>query len=125
MREKKFVNVVNSFSYSSDKEAIMREFTVIAAREGKKKSELITEIIEEYVKNHSEGNNTFKLDNWQQDPEFKATPALLSDREKWNNYIDECSDNDCTEIAIMANHISRVVQMRRAKEFKDSKSIIK
>src|SRR5687768_17548262 len=120
MREKRHWSI-SSFSYPLDKVSIINELESIARREGKTRSSLIWEMVEEFVKNHSEGNNTFTLDTWQQDPGFKATPALLSDREKWNKYIDECSDTDCTDIAIMANHITKIVQMRRTKEFKENK----
>ena len=119
MKMKKGNHIVNSFSYLSDKETIMRELEVIAAREGKSKSNLLVELIEEYVKNHSEGNNTFKLDIWAQDPEFKALPTLLAPKEKWIDYIDTCNDDECTKIAIMANHVNRLIQMRRTKEWKE------
>ena len=68
-------NNVSSFSYKEDKEAIVNELDIIAAREGKRKSEIIVSLIEEYVKAHSAGNDSFKLDNWSEDPEFKAVPT--------------------------------------------------
>ena len=119
MRPKRFDVAVNSFSYPVNKSNIIQEFRIIAAREGKSLSELLVEILEEYVKNHSQGNNTFKLDIWQEDPNFKALPTLLSDAEKWNKYIDECNDEECTKIAVMASHVNKVVQMRRTKEWKE------
>ena len=113
MKPKKGSNIVGSFSYPSDKEEIIRELRVIAAREGKSQSNLICDIIEEYVKNHSEGNNTFKLDNWTEDPEFKAIPTLLSPTEKWSKYVDECSDDELTQIGLMSNQIFKYVSVRR------------
>lgn len=123
MRQKKCDVAVNSFSYPINKSNILREFRVIAAREGKSFSELMCEILEEYVKNHSQGNNTFRLDVWTEDPTFKVLPTLLAPTEKWNNYVDECSDDECTKIAVMANHVHRLVQMRRTKEWKKRQQI--
>lgn len=116
MRNKKGSNIVGSFSYPSEKEEVIRELRVIAAREGKSQSNLICDIIEEYVKNHSEGNTTFKLDNWTEDPNFKALPTLLAPKEKWTKYVEECNDKECTSIALMANHINKEIQRRRTSE---------
>ena len=80
------MNVVSSFSFSDDKKAVLEEFTKIADREGKGRSELLIELVEEYVKTHSEGNPVFTLDQFQ-DPNFKAMPATMSPTPKWNEYI--------------------------------------
>ena len=111
--------IISSFSYPVDEVNILEELDKIARREGKTRSSLTFEILKEYVKNHSEGNNTFKLDVWQEDPEFKALPTLLAGADKWNKYIDECDDQECTKIAVMANHVNKVIQMRRTKEWKE------
>lgn len=116
MKLKKGSNIVGSFSYPSEKEEVIRELRVIAAREGKSQSNLICDIIEEYVKNHAEGNTTFKLDNWTEDPEFKAIPTLLSSEDKWSKYIEECNDKECTSIALMTNHIHKEIHRRRTSE---------
>ncbi len=80
------MNVVSSFSFTEDKKQMLEEFKKIADREGKGRSELIIELLEEYVKNHSAGNSTFKIDDFQ-DPNFIAMPATMSDTGKWNEYI--------------------------------------
>jgi hypothetical protein len=88
-------------------------------RERKSLSAIMRRAVEEYINNHAEGNDCFTLDKWQNDPNFKAVPTLMSDKEKWNNYIDSCSDQECTDIAIMANYIHTVVGMRRSREYKE------
>ena len=88
-------------------------------RERKSVSEIVREAIDEWLKNHAEGNTTFSLDNWQENPEFKAVPTLLSTPEKWSKYIDECSDYDCTQIGIMSNKVHQIVKMRRDKEYRE------
>lgn len=121
MKEKKSSNIVGSFSYPSEKEEIMKELRIIAAREGKSQSNIICDIIEEYVKNHLEGNSTFKIDNWVDNSEFKALPALLSPKEKWDSYLEECSNKECTDIAIMSKFIFEKINRRRTQEFTNQK----
>lgn len=87
-------------------------------RERKSVSAIIRRAIEEYINNHVEGNDCFTLDKWQNDPHFKAVPTLLADKEKWNHYVDSCSDQECTDIGIMANYVHTIVGMRRTKEYK-------
>lgn len=99
---------------------ILKELDVIAVREDKTRSELVCDIIKDYVTAHSEGNNTFKLDNWQEDPEFKALPTLMSSKEKWSKYILECPDSECTDIGIMSSHIFGMVKDRRNKEYRNN-----
>jgi metal-responsive CopG/Arc/MetJ family transcriptional regulator len=98
-------NLVASFSYKEDKEPLLTELNVIAAREGKRRSEIIVDLIEQYVKAHGSGNDSFKLDNWQDDPEFQAVPTILAEKEKWDSYLEECNDEELTKIAISAKQI--------------------
>lgn len=108
-------NIVASFSYKEDKEQIIAELNIIAAREKKHRSELIVELIEEYVKAHSSGNDSFKLDNWQQDPEFKAVPTILAPTQKWYSYLNDCDKEDLTKIAISAKNILKQIEYYRKK----------
>ena len=84
-------HIVSSFSFAEDKKTIIDEFKKIAQREGKSKSELAMELIEQHVKTHSEGNPVFTLDQFQ-DPNFKAMPATMSDTSKWNQYVRKYMD---------------------------------
>ena len=58
------------------------------------------------------------MDKWVKDPEFKAIPTLLSDPNKWFNYINECKDEEVTKIALISNKIKDFVTMRRTREAK-------
>lgn len=98
-------NLVASFSYKEDKEQFLTELNIIAAREGKHKSEIIIGLIEEYVKAHTTGNDSFKLDNWQADPTFQAVPTILSDPQTWFKYLQDCTPEDRTKILKQANII--------------------
>ena len=79
-------SIIDSFAFPVEKQAIMEEFKKIAKREGKSKSELNMELIEQHVKSHGNGNPVFKLDQFQ-DPEFIAMPATMSPKDQWNEYI--------------------------------------
>lgn len=97
--------MVASFSYKPDKEAYLTELNVIAAREGKHKSEIIMTLIEEFVKAHASGNDTFKLDNWQDDPTFQAVPTILADPQDWFKYLTDCKSDERGRILKQANII--------------------
>ena len=59
------------------------------------KSKVIVQLIEDYVKAHSEGNDTFKLDTWVNDSNFKAIPTILEhDKGKWVNYVNSCNESE-------------------------------
>jgi len=88
------MNIIESFSYTEKKIDIMKELENIARREGKKKSEFIVSILEEYVKTHAAGNTTFRLDNWQENPEFQAVPTLFTSYDKWKDYVDSSTSQD-------------------------------
>lgn len=56
---------------------------------GKKSHAEILEIaLEEFYKVHAKGNPSFKLDNWTEDPQFIAIPALLAPKEQRNKWIE-------------------------------------
>ena len=93
-------NFIKSFSYKEDKEPVMDELAVIAARERKDTSKIIVELIEDYVKGHSEGNSTFKLDKWNEDPDFQAVPALMSDQIKWRKHYKNSDTKARTDIRV-------------------------
>ncbi len=121
MKPKKEDIAVSSFSYPISKSDILKEFKIIAAREGKSVSELNITIIEEYVKNHSEGNNTFKLDNWNLNPNFIVVPTLLSTNEKWVEFLKTCNSKEFTDIAIKINYLYNYIRQIQVNEFKNKK----
>ena len=76
-------------------------------REHKERAEIIRIAIQEYIRNHAEGNNTFRLDKWNEDPTFTAIPTLLSKSETWYKYLQECSKEERLRIQIQANQINK------------------
>lgn len=96
------MNMIMSFSYRGEKAAVVEEFKRIAERESDK-SKVLIEIIEEYVKNHSEGNPAFSLDKWQEDPTFTIVPTLFSDRDKWKLHYESLDEKEKTKMRIKIN----------------------
>ena len=76
-------------------------------REHNSESEIVRKAIIEYIKAHMEGNETFKLEKWNEDPGFKAVPTISARSEIWYNYLTECTEKDRLQIQIQANHINQ------------------
>ena len=108
-------NVIVSFSYKEDKIAVVDEFKKIASREGKAKSELLVELIEEYVKAHSSGNPSFTMDQFQ-DPGFQAVPTIYANREKWINHYKDSNREDRVKLNIKINDLQKVFKMIEVNE---------
>jgi hypothetical protein len=108
----------NNYSLYLDEEQI-NVLNEIRWRERKSVSAIIRKAIEEYINNHAEGNDSFTLEKWQEDPNFKVVPSLLGDKSKWEGYIESCNDDECTQIGTMVTHIRNLVQIRRTREAKE------
>ena len=50
-------------------------------------NELLTRLMEDYVRIHKSGNPNYKLDNFIDNPGFKATPAFHASEESWTKYL--------------------------------------
>lgn len=70
----------------------------IGWREHKSQTEMIRRAIQDFIKAHASGNNTFKLDNWNENPDFRAVPTILSRQETWYEYLKECTPQERMEI---------------------------
>lgn len=88
-------------------------------REHKSFNEMVNKAISEYIKSHLEGNETFKLDTWQDNPDFKAIPTISASKEKWQQYIAECNNEELTQLGIQSGYIRGLVDMRRSKEARE------
>jgi hypothetical protein len=74
-------------------------------RDHKGMSDIIRIAISEFIKAHGSGNDTFRLDNWNEDPDFRAVPTILSDGVKWNKYLKDCNPEERSRILKQANII--------------------
>ena len=80
-------------------------------REHKSRSELVRRAIEDYLKTHGSGNDTYKLDNWKEDPDFQAVPAYYTDIETWINHYRNANEKDRTQLRIRAIELQKKFKM--------------
>ena len=80
------------------------------------KSKVIVQLIEDYVKAHSEGNDTFKLDTWVNDSNFKAVPTILEkNNQRWIEYVNSCNESDRRDLSICCNSVLKIIQSMEIK----------
>lgn len=84
------------------------EFEKVRWREHKDKTELARIAILEYIEKHADGNPQYDLDKWQQDPDFQAVPAFLSNRDKWMQHYKDSNEQDRTKLRIQALDLSNI-----------------
>lgn len=78
-------------------------------RDRKSKSEIFREAIDEYIRNHKEGNDAFKLDDWQTDPNFKAIPSLFGADEKWKLCFKNSNFEERTKLMIRLKYLRELL----------------
>jgi hypothetical protein len=93
-----------NFSFYVDPEQI-QVLEEIRWREHESMSGLVRKALQDYIKAHAEGNDCFKLDNWQIDPTFQAVPTILSNPQRWFSYLKTCNKQDLLRILKQANII--------------------
>ena len=95
-REAQYENRVGVTANLEKKE--LEALEEIQWREHKTKSQIIRLAILEYIKAHTNGNSTFKLDVWTNDPKFKAVPTVYADTDNWDKYLENCSSAELEEL---------------------------
>ena len=83
----------------------------ISVRENRPIGDILTKLVEEYVKIHGEGNPIHPLDLWQE-KDFKACPAFLTGLEKWGSYIQNCTEDERKEVYERASALKRHIEKR-------------
>lgn len=109
-------NIVRSFSYKQDKIQALEKFEEIAKKEGKKFSELLVEVIEDFDKKHGDGNPGFTLDHYQ-DPNFKAVPAVFRDAKTWQDYLTSRNKTELKEFESQMNVLINAYNQASKKVF--------
>jgi uncharacterized protein YpmS len=64
------------------------KFKSIVSAHGEDVGETINELIENYIKEHGDGNPTYKITDFQ-DSNFIATPAFMRDSDAVRNYLEK------------------------------------
>jgi len=86
-------------------------FEQIRWREKLSSAELSHKAMEEYIKNHAEGNETFKLETWVKDPTFQAIPTYHSDQQKWIEHYKTSDEKERTRLRIQAMNFNKWFRM--------------
>ena len=96
----------------------------VANREGNSLSSIIMEGLKKYMKIHGDGNPVYVLDKFIEDPDFKAVPAVLSNKDKWVKFCQHTNDETLKQleyqgmiIKIIANAYLNVDKAKREKTF--------
>lgn len=74
-------------------ESEYQELKMLSLKERKPVKILISNLIEDYIKEHKDGNPQFKLEQFA-DPDFIACPAFYRDARTWENYIKNANDEE-------------------------------
>lgn len=74
-------------------------------REHQSMSSIVRKAVQEYIKAHGSGNDTFRLDNWSEDPTFQVVPTIFSEPVKWFKYLQDCKPDERAKILKAANII--------------------
>jgi len=96
---------IKTFYVSSTDEEIIKRFDDIAWRERTSGSKLLLTVIKEYVKHHEDGNPSYSLDQFAEDPELKAVPAFFRNIEEWEKYLFELPSFEIKSIRSQAQSI--------------------
>ena len=73
------------------------ELKMLALKERKPVKDLVSGLIEEYIKIHKDGNPQFKLEQFA-DPDFIACPAFYRDGRTWENYMSKATPEEIQKL---------------------------
>ena len=72
-------------------EEVYQEYASICKRNGRKIADDLDSYMRDVIKNHSTGNDQFKITQWL-DEDIKAVPAFYSGHETWLKYHRKIDD---------------------------------
>lgn len=99
----------------------LKAFEEIRWREHKKKTQIGRDAVLEYIKNHSEGNSAYKIDEWVTNPKFQALPSFYAPIEKWGEFYKQCDEKEKTQLRIRFNDIfemAKNIELNRGRKIK-------
>ena len=91
-----------SFYVDPEQKKILED---IRWREHKTFSEIVRKAVDEYISKHADGNDTFKLDKWSENPDFQITPAFDSASLTWSAFLKDCNKQELVDKSIKAKEI--------------------
>ena len=69
--------------------SVYEEYKKICQRNNVKISDDLYHYMLDVVKNHTTGNDQFKIDQWVDNFDMRAVPAFHSDSQTWKNYVEK------------------------------------
>ncbi len=84
-------------------------FKDIARKERRKIKEIHKQLIEDYIKEHGDGNPSYTLDHFD-DKNFLATPAYHRPLSVWESYLTKCSDKHYKQFT---THLESLLNLER------------
>jgi len=78
-------------------EDLLSDLKIMAAKERTTIKKIVNENLENYRKEHKEGNPAFTLDQFA-DPDFVACPAFYRDRAAWLNYYSKATPEELQKL---------------------------
>lgn len=99
-------NVIESFSHGTNEQPIIDEVKKIAKRENRSQSQVIVLALEEYVKAHGKGNDTYQLEEFAKGAVALPTP--------WSNLgLEELRPYSWKEDDDMINRLEKAISTLR------------
>jgi len=87
-----------------------QKLKMMALKERTPIKNLVANLIDDYIKKHSDGNPQFTIEQFQ-DPDFMACPAFYRDGKTWENYISKSSEDEKQklkkQIILLDNKLSK------------------
>lgn len=69
------------------------ELKMLALKERTNVKNLVSQLLDDYIKTHKDGNPQFKLEQFA-DPDFIACPAFYRDGRTWEHYISKATKEE-------------------------------
>ena len=92
-------------------EQVYSEYTAILKRNQRKIADDLDAYMRDVIKNHSTGNDQFKIDQWVSESDMKAVPAFNSKRETWQKYLPKLNPKELDEFKIQLEKISKSIPL--------------
>jgi len=88
----------------------LEQLDEIRWREHKSKTQILRLAVLEYIKGHLNGNSTFKLDQWTDNPNFRAVPTIMADTDNWDKYLENCNPEELKDLQFRFSRCAEKIQ---------------
>jgi len=82
---------------------IHQDFKILASREGRTIKDILTELIEDYLKAHMDGNPQHLMDNFLKNEDFTGFPSMAIDLKNKKEYAKNLKDKQLAQE--LFNHV--------------------